>query len=115
LASDTVTIGWFTTIHKIYAGISFEFLSDKEQFATERNMSGLRAIPGIGPARAARLIKGARSIERVSGLAMTDLAAIPGIGSAIAGNVFRFFHDAEYRREMIRRFEKRIEKGLVDF
>lgn len=44
----------------------------------------LQGLPGIGPARARRLIAHFGSIEAVVGASVAELAAVPGIGAATA-------------------------------
>jgi excinuclease ABC subunit C len=58
-------------------------------------ISELDAIPGLGPARRATLLRHFGSVRRISGATVTEIAELSGIGPRIAGAVLAALHPAE--------------------
>jgi excinuclease ABC subunit C len=55
-------------------------------------VSELDAIPGLGPARRAKLLRHFGSVRRISGATVTEIAELPGIGPTIAEAVLAALH-----------------------
>ena len=58
-------------------------------------ISELDAIPGLGPARRAALLRHFGSVRRISGATVTEIAELPGIGPRIAAAVLAALRPAE--------------------
>ena len=54
--------------------------------------SGIDAIPGIGPARRAVLLKHFGSLQSLKAAALPELQAVPGISRTVAEAVYRGLH-----------------------
>jgi excinuclease ABC subunit C len=58
-------------------------------------ISELDAIPGLGPARRATLLRHFGSVRRISGATVAEIAGLPGIGPRIAEAVLEALHPAQ--------------------
>ena len=59
----------------------------------DMRLSGLEAVPGIGPVRAARLLEAYGSIDAIAGATGENVAETTGIPLPAAQNVVRYFHN----------------------
>ena len=54
--------------------------------------SELDAVPGLGPARKATLLRHFGSVRRIAGASVDEIAGLPGIGPRIAGTIAAALH-----------------------
>jgi excinuclease ABC subunit C len=54
--------------------------------------SGLKEIPGVGPARKRALLRHFGTLQAIERASLADLEAVPGINAATAKAVYGYFH-----------------------
>jgi excinuclease ABC subunit C len=62
----------------------FAITYHRKKRSTALTASELDAVPGLGPARRATLLRHFGSVRRISGATVAEIAALPGLGPALA-------------------------------
>jgi excinuclease ABC subunit C len=62
----------------------FAITYHRKKRSTALTASKLDAVPGLGPARRATLLRHFGSVRRISGATVAEIAALPGLGPALA-------------------------------
>jgi excinuclease ABC subunit C len=65
----------------------FAITYHRKKRSTALTVSELDAVPGLGPARRATLLRHFGSVRRIGGATATEIAALPGIGPKLAAAV----------------------------
>jgi excinuclease ABC subunit C len=65
----------------------FAITYHRKKRSTALTASELDAVPGLGPARRATLLRHFGSVRRISGATVAEIAALPGLGPALAAAV----------------------------
>ncbi len=65
----------------------FAITYHRKKRSTALTTSELDAVPGLGPARRATLLRHFGSVRRISGATVAEIAALPGLGPALAAAV----------------------------
>ena len=75
----------------------FAITFHRKRRAKRQTTSALDAIPGLGPKRAAALLKEFGSVKAMRAAEATDIARVPGIGPALAETIVQSLADRETR------------------
>lgn len=73
----------------------FAITAHRKKRAKAATASALDAIPGVGPSRAAALIRHFGSLKRLTAAHVEDIALVPGVGDAMARQVYAHLHGAD--------------------
>jgi excinuclease ABC subunit C len=72
----------------------FAITYHRKKRAAALTTSELDAVPGLGPARKATLLRHFGSVRRIAGASVAEMAGLPGIGPRIAETVAAALHSA---------------------